>query len=106
MSFLEIPVKIPRGNGFKDRIAIYIHRLYQYWWCRIIIGPLILAVPGVVVTGFYGVSGFHKAVMTGLPSLGKVLDEHVLIIVILALIFPMLLLSSARWVLQRVQCCA
>lgn len=94
-------MKIPRGNGFKDRIAICIHRLYQYWWCRIIIGPLILAVPGLV-TGFYGFSDFHKAVMTWLPSLGKVLDEHVLIIVILALIFPMFLLSSARWVLQRV----
>ncbi len=66
-----------------------------------IIAPLILAVPGVV-TGFYGFSDFHAAVMTTLPSLGKVLDEHVLIIVILAIIFPILLLSSARWVLQRV----
>ena len=33
-----------------------------------IIAPLILAVPGVV-TGFYGFSDFHAAVMTTLPSL-------------------------------------
>lgn len=92
----------PTSRGLIDRLALNCHNLYHRVWIKLLIGPIVLAIPPILITTYYGVSDFKSQVTNYTPNLAKALNDYVVIGVLIAALYPTLILALARFVLQRV----
>jgi hypothetical protein len=95
-------MRTPTENrGWIDRTALALHHAYRRLWVRLFVGPLLLAMPPVMVTAFFSNAYFRSQVTALTPDLAKVLGGNVVIWVVCAAAYPTLILAIARFILHR-----
>jgi hypothetical protein len=97
-------MKIPKNNkGRVNKFAIATHKFWsRSVWVRWLFAPLVTGVLPVVTTAYYSNKVFGEAVRQWAPAFTQWLDTHAWLMLILAFVYPTLLIAFARFVMKRV----